>query len=88
MYESICREFHKYLDEQNYAMILRVFNQKMMLPESNVAILCGLQNKDEYIKTVLNILKRNVREAEAIRKTIKHCFGLDTGGNENDTKQQ
>lgn len=88
MYENICRQFHTYLDNHDYAMILRVFNQKMMLGESNVASLCGLKSKDDYIKTVLTILKQNGREAEAIRAAIKQCFGLSPDGEVLDTAQQ
>ena len=88
MYENMCRQFHTYLDNHDYAMILRVFNQKMMLGESNVASLCGLKSKDDYIKTVLTILKQNGREAEAIRAAIKQCFGLSPDGEILDTAQQ
>ena len=60
----------------------------MMLGESNVASLCGLKSKDDYIKTVLTILKQNGREAEAIRAAIKQCFGLSPDGEILDTAQQ
>ncbi|MEG2820884.1 MAG: hypothetical protein RR868_09075, partial [Muribaculaceae bacterium] len=60
----------------DYAMVLKVFNEKSMLPESNVAQLCGLNTKDEYIKAILNILKGNGRDAIAIRRAIKRCFGI------------
>ncbi len=76
IYEELCRQFHDYLNEGNYAMILRVFNQKMMLGNSNVAGLCGLKNKDDYIKAILNILKADGRDARSIRNSIKACFGL------------
>ena len=60
----------------DYASVLRVFNQKQILGESNVAALCGLNKKDDYIKTILNILKTNSRHAQDIRTAIKQCFGL------------
>ncbi len=77
MYDQLCREFHVYEDNDDYASILRVFNQKLMIGESNVAILCGYKSKDDYIRGVLNILKGGSREAAAIRTTIKQCFGLE-----------
>ncbi len=77
MYDQLCREFHAYEDNGDYASILRVYNQKLMIGESNVAVLCGYKGKDEYIRGVLNILKSGSNEAKAIRTAIKQCFGLE-----------
>ena len=76
MYESICRDFHKYIADNDYASVLKVFNEKSMLPDSNVAQLCGLKNKEEYIRAVLNILKADGSEATTIRFAVKRCFGI------------
>ena len=75
-YEDLCREFHRYVSENDYAQILRVYNQKMILGDSNVAALCGLSKKDDYIKQVLHILKSGGREANAIRKAVRDCFEI------------
>ena len=77
MYDQLCREFHVYEDNEDYASILKVYNQKLMLGESNVATLCGYKSKEDYIRGVLNILKGNSHEAAAIRTAIKQCFGLE-----------
>ena len=77
MYEEICREFHIIEAELNYGKILQVFNQKTILSESNVAQLCGYKNKEEYIRGINNILKSNSKDADAIRKSIKACFGIN-----------
>lgn len=77
IYDQLCREFHVYEDNGDYASILRVYNQKLMIGESNVAVLCGYKSKDDYIRGVLNILKGGSENAVAIRRTIKQCFGLD-----------
>ena len=66
-----------YEDHNDYASILKVYNQKQMLSESNVATLCGFKSKDDYIRGVLNILKGNSENADAIRHAIKQCFGLE-----------
>ena len=76
MYDQLCREFHVYEDNGDYASILKVYNQKLMIGESNVSVLCGFKNKDDYIRGVLNILKSNNLEATAIRTAIKECFGI------------
>ena len=77
MYEELCRSFHSYVSVGEYAKVLKVFNQKSMLPDSNVAQLCGMLKKEDYIKALLNILKEDGRDAKAIRTTIKECFGIN-----------
>ena len=52
-----------------------------MLTQSGVAGLLGLKSREDYVKAVLKILKGNGREAQAIRKAIKECFGLDETNN-------
>ena len=55
--------------------MLKVFNEKTMLVNSNVAALCGLNSKDAYIRTVLHILKGDSMLASEIRNAVKVCFG-------------
>ena len=47
-----------------------------MLTTTNVAGLCGLGGKNEYIQAVLTILKGNGDGAESIRHAVKRCFGI------------
>ncbi|MBR4829389.1 MAG: DUF4435 domain-containing protein [Muribaculaceae bacterium] len=77
LYDQLCREFHVYEDNNDYASVLKVYNQKLILGESNVATLCGFKNKEDYIRGVLNILKGNSEHAQSIRKAIKECFGIE-----------
>lgn len=77
-YEYLLKEFRSYADRSEYENILKVYNEKTMLPESNVAQLCGLNDKGQYLHTLLKILKENGEDAKIIRKTIKKCFGLAT----------
>lgn len=77
LYEQFCRDFRHYLAAGSYADILKVYNQKSMLPGSNVAGLCGLKNKDEYIRVILNMLRENGRGAKRIIRAIRNCFGID-----------
>lgn len=78
IYEDLCRSFHTYANNGDYSSILRVYNEKTMLPNSNVAQLCGFECKEEYIKDVLAILKEGGKDADAIRTAIKSAFGLET----------
>ncbi|MDE6457489.1 MAG: hypothetical protein K2L31_02700, partial [Muribaculum sp.] len=77
MFQRFCNDFHRYVAEDDYSSVLRVYNQKSMLPASNVAGLCGLANKDAYIKKVIDILRHDGPGAERIRKAIISCFGID-----------
>lgn len=76
VYEDLCREFRSYLQNDDYAAVLRVYNRKTMLSESHVASHVGLRrdDKDNYIATVLNILTYNYRGADEIRAAIRSTF--------------
>ncbi len=77
LFQSFCNDFHRYVAEDDYSSVLRVYNQKSMLPGSNVAGLCGLANKEAYINKVIEILRREGPGAARIRKAIISCFGID-----------
>ena len=74
IYESFCNEFHKYVNTGDYNAILRVYNQKSMLPGCNVAQLCGFSGKEEYIDGILDLLRRNLPGAEDIRNAVRRCL--------------
>lgn len=76
IYDEYCREFRRYVETGDYAAILKVYNQKSMLPASNVAALCGLKNKDEYIRAIINLLCQSGKAAETISRAVRRCFGL------------
>lgn len=78
MYERFCRDFNSYIRADDYPSVLRVYNQKSMVPGSNVAALCGLSgSKDSYVQTILTILKENLPEAPRLRQAITDCFGIN-----------
>ncbi len=77
LYEKFCREFKSYIYQGDYSSILRVYNQKSMIPSSNVAGLCGLSNKEAYVQAIINILRHNGDPAARIRKAIIDCFGIN-----------
>ena len=77
LYQSLCKEFQMYVSNNDYASILRVYNQKSMLPGCNVAELCGLRNKDEYLYMILKILRRDTPEARRIRNAVIRTFDID-----------
>jgi hypothetical protein len=71
LYEKFCRDFHSYLAKSDYNSVLRVYNQKSMLGASNVAGLCGLHDKEQYISTIIHILRGETPQAEAIRRAVR-----------------
>lgn len=82
MYERYCRDFNRYVGSGDYDAVLRVFNQKSMIPSSNVAEMCGLRGKDDYIARILRILREDGPDAERLRQAILRCFGLSKPDNE------
>ena len=76
LYEKLCREFHSYVTDGDYAAVLKVFNQKSMIPLSNVASLCGLRGKDDYVRAIIAILREDGEPAQRIRKAVMDCFGI------------
>ncbi|MBO5455063.1 MAG: DUF4435 domain-containing protein [Muribaculaceae bacterium] len=77
-YEEYCRNFRRYVHEGDYASVLMVYNRKTMLSESHVARACGLRrdDKDVYIRAILNILKEDKADAQRIRHAVLQVFGL------------
>ena len=71
LYEDFCRRFHVIAQSGDYLGVLRVYNQKSMLPGCNVASLCGLKNKDEYIETILTLLRTPAPAAATIRAAAR-----------------
>ena len=82
IYRNILEEFIRYAENEDYPAILRVYNQKGMLPQSRVTHLCGLANKEKYLSFVLSILKEDKEDAATIRKAIQACFGIVQKENE------
>ena len=76
LYDGFVKEFSRYCDEGDYQSVLRVYNQKSMLAACNVAGLCGLAGKDQYIAKILHILRSGDENARRITRAIRLCFNL------------
>ena len=77
LYEKFCRDFRRYLDTGDYRSVLKVYNQKSMVPGSNVAGLCGLGNKDDYVRAIIALLRQEKAPARRIRFAVMRCFGIE-----------
>lgn len=73
-YEYFCRQFQQFVDSGDYNAILKVFNQKSMLANCNVAQMCGFKNKDAYIDGVLALLRSSAAGAETVREAVRICL--------------
>ncbi len=77
IYESLCKQFHVYLADKNYASILKVYNQKTMIQQANVPQLLGFKNRDDYVKRVIALLKAGGPDADHIARAIRRAFRLE-----------
>lgn len=77
LYEQFCRTFHRYVQDADYESVLRVYNQKSMLPGCNVAGLCGLPSKDSYISAVMDLLTADGQYARRIRLAVRAALRAD-----------
>lgn len=75
IYSSLKDEFAQYASTGNYKSILRVYNQKGILPQCRLCNLCGISNKESYLNMILSILKEDKDDAATIRKAIKDSLG-------------
>ena len=75
IYSGIKDKFIQYVETSDYKNILRVYNQKGMLPQSRLCNICGISNKESYLNLILSILKENKEDAEIIRSSIKESLG-------------
>lgn len=75
IYKGIKEKFIQYAETGDYKNILRVYNQKGILPQSRLCNLCGISNKESYLNLILCILKENKEDAEIIRSSIKESLG-------------
>lgn len=73
-YDQLCSRFNEYVRKGDYRSVLKVFNQKSMLNDSELAVLCGYTRKEDYINAVFNVLKGNGRDAATLREAIRGCF--------------
>lgn len=71
IYLDIFNNFQNLIDSKNYEAILKVFNNKGLVPNSKVSNLCSLSNKnDAYLNYIIGILKQNNKKSDRIRQAV------------------
>lgn len=76
IYNELCHNFAAMLNSNDYNGVLRVFNQKRMITVSGLPHMLKLNNADEYLRTILHILRSEHDNAEVIRKAMLRNFNL------------
>ena len=76
LYNDLCNKFSTYVSERRYNRILRVYNQKSMLPNCGIVQLCGFASKDKYLKYILTILREDSQEANELRQAMREVVGV------------
>lgn len=76
-YNLLRSQFTDMVAKDDYEGILRVFNHKPMVPNSNIHGLLGYRTKEDYIAGVLEALRENSEDATTIRNAVRHCFKAD-----------
>lgn len=76
LYNKLCSDFNRYLKEENYNAILRVYNRKSMLTETHAASIVGLKrdDKESLVRAVLYHLQNETPHAESLRTAIRKVF--------------
>ena len=71
LYKNFCRDFNSYLRHDDYAAVLRVFNHKSMLSQSNVGALCGCGDHKGYTAAVIRLLRQSSPQSEHARTILR-----------------
>lgn len=75
-YNKLCELFRGYVARRQYGEILKVYNQKSMLPNCGIVQLCGFANKDKYLKFILTILREKSDDATTMRDAMREIVGV------------
>src|SRR5690606_30274966 len=71
IYDNIKTDFTNVVAASDYDGVLRLFNlKKALIPHSKVCDLTGIKNKEEYLKLVITLLKRNDETSNNIKDAI------------------
>ena len=73
-YNDLLHFFRSIVEQQDYLSLLRVFNHKPLISESNLPGLLGYKNREDYIRGVISLLKTATPEAEKIRIAIRNAL--------------
>lgn len=76
-YDSLMSKFGEISRRGDYASVLKVFNHKPMLPESQLPALLGYSDKEAYIAGVLGLLKEPTPLADRMRSAMLRIFEVD-----------
>lgn len=71
IYNEVLSEFQNLIDSENYEGILKVFNNKGIVPNSQVIALCDLSTRNNaYLNYVIGLLKQKSDSSNIIKEAI------------------
>lgn len=76
-YDRLIRSFSEIAERGDYAAVLKIFNHKPMLPESQLPSLLGYPDKEAYIAGVLSLLREHSPLSHRMRKAMLATFDID-----------
>ncbi|RDC63312.1 DUF4435 domain-containing protein [Adhaeribacter pallidiroseus] len=76
IYNEKKAHFQTLIDNNDYNGILKIYNNKGLLPECRVIQNCDLKDKEAYLNAVISLLKKNEEDGIAIRNCIRESVGL------------
>jgi len=77
-FNIIKTKFETLVSNQDYVGILKVFNNKGLIPNSKVASLCDLKSSNNaYLNFILAILKEKSKSSEIIQEAITRNVRMD-----------
>lgn len=81
-YDRLMRDFGAVSAARDYAGVLKLFNFKPMIPESQLPSLLGYSDKGAYIEGVLNVLKLHTPAARELRRAFASAFKVEADRDE------
>jgi hypothetical protein len=73
-YNRLREEFAQLVVKGDYKGILKVFNHKPMLPDSELHLMLGYHSKEEYISAVIKAMRGNGKDARRLRSVVRTCL--------------
>lgn len=74
IYDELLGRFRLMLEQGDYAGILRVFNHKPALAECGVAAMLGYRDRDEYLRSVLRLLKSGGKDGRHLKNMLRRVI--------------
>ncbi len=76
LYKRLVSDFTAMVENNLYSDILKVYNQKATLLNSQLFDICKVEGLNDYLSVVVSILKENSQNSHLLRNTFKRTLGI------------